>query len=98
MNHRSPNEASRAFSVSGWIVLSPAERAERANQQRQPKPERGSNKSNDYQCPELNSNPAIPDARFHAFTLPSRRGDLLHYPDGTVAPFPEPSSSPTTAR
>ena len=49
----------------------------------------------DYQGTELNTNPSIPTARLHAFTLPSRMNDWLHYPDGRVLPFPgtEPKSS-----
>lgn len=98
MNKRSPNEASRAFSVSGWVVLSPAERAERLQQQKRPKPEHGTNTSNSYQCPELRRTPGIPNSRFEAFNRPSRFEDFLHYPDGRVEPFPEPSSSQPTAR
>lgn len=90
--------ARREFNLRGHIVLTAAERAERANQQRQPKPERGSNKSLSYPCPELLRTPGIPDNRFRAFDLPSRHEDLLFYPDGRVEPFPEPSSSPPTAR
>lgn len=95
---RSPSEASREFHVRGWQVLSRAERAEREAQLSKPKPERGTNKSDSYQCPELNVTPGIPEARFAALSLPSRRGDLLHYPDGRVEPFPEPSSSQPQAR
>lgn len=98
MNKRSPNEASRAFSVGGWIVLSPAERAERLQQQKRPKPERGTNTSLSYQCPEMNRTRGIPEARFAAFNLPSRFEDFLHYPDGRVEPFPVPSSSQPQAR
>lgn len=37
-----------------------------------------------YTCPELQRNHGIPAARFAAFTLPSRVGGRLHYPDGRV--------------
>lgn len=86
---RTPSPSSREFTVSGWQVLSPAERAERLRQSKQPKPERGSNRSTDYQCPELNRTPGIPDSRFRAFDLPSRANDLLFYPDGRIEPFPD---------
>jgi hypothetical protein len=41
-----------------------------------------------YQGDELKHNPGIPASRMHAFTLPSRVGARLHYPGGTVKPFP----------
>lgn len=42
-----------------------------------------------YQGVELKRNPGIRQERMHAYTLPSRMGDWLHYP-GTnkVVPFP----------
>lgn len=90
---RTPSPSSREFTVSGWQVLSPDERAERLQKLQQPKPERGSNKSADYQCPELDRTAGIPASRFAAFDLPSRAGDLLYYPDGRVTPFPSPSTA-----
>lgn len=46
----------------------------------------------DYQGTELQQAPGVPPARFHAFSLPSRMGNHLHYPDGRVEPFPEGSA------
>ena len=92
------SQSRREFTLHGFIVLSAAERAEREAQLSRPKPERGTNHSSDYQCPELNGTPGIPESRFRAFHLPSRRGDLLHYPDGRVEPIPEQSSSQPVAR
>lgn len=40
-----------------------------------------------YQGAELKTSSAM-----RAFTLPSRMGDLLHYPDGRVLPFPSEST------
>lgn len=42
-----------------------------------------------YQGNELKPDTSIPPERMRAFTLPSRTGDWLHYPDGRVIPFPE---------
>ena len=92
------SRARRDFTLHGFIVLSAAERAEREAQLSRPKPERGTNDTDSYKCPELDCTPGIPQARFQAFQLPSRRGDLLHYPDGRVEPFPEHSSSQPPAR
>lgn len=44
--------------------------------------------SSNYQGHELHRNAGVPDARFAAFTKPSRVGDWLHYPDGTKKRFP----------
>ena len=86
---RTPSPSNREFTVSGWQVLSPAERAERETQLSRPKPERGTNNTGSYLCPELERTAGIPEDRFAAFQLPSRRGDLLHYPDGRIEPFPD---------
>ena len=86
---RTPSPSSREFTVSGWQVLSPAERAEREARLARPRPERGTNESDGYKCPELDHTSGIPEVRFAAFQLPSRRGDLLHYPDGRIEPFPD---------
>lgn len=45
--------------------------------------------SEPYKCPELKDTPGIPASRMRAFTLPSRVGDRLHYPDGTVKDLPK---------
>ena len=41
-----------------------------------------------YQGIELRPVEGIPAERMHAFTLPSRMNNWLHYPDGRVLPFP----------
>lgn len=41
-----------------------------------------------YQGTELKTDPSIPQERMHAFALPSRMGDWLHYPDGRIEAFP----------
>ena len=41
-----------------------------------------------YQGNELKPDPSIATERMHAFTLPSRAGDWLYYPDGRIDPFP----------
>ncbi|MDR0212532.1 MAG: hypothetical protein LBJ15_00835 [Comamonas sp.] len=49
-----------------------------------------------YQSDELKDNPGIPASRMHAFTLPSRVGQRLHYPGGTVKPFPATGKKAST--
>ena len=39
-----------------------------------------------YEGVELQRNIGLTDDRFTAFTLPSRRGNTLYYPDGRVTP------------
>ena len=48
-----------------------------------------------YQGDELKPDTSIPPERMRAFTLPSREGNWLNYPDGRREPFPgtEPKSS-----
>ena len=43
-----------------------------------------------YQGAELKPHPGLPASRMHAYTLPSRMGNRLHYPapTRTVEPFP----------
>lgn len=45
-----------------------------------------------YQGIELQLNPGIDPERLRAFSLPSRVGDQLHYPDGRVEAFPYPTA------
>ena len=47
----------------------------------------------EYQGAELRQNPGIVPGRMHAYSLPSRIGDRLHYPDGRVEPFPGTEST-----
>lgn len=49
----------------------------------------------DYQGTELKPDPSIRPERMHAFTLPSRVGDWLYFPDGHREAFPgnEPKTS-----
>lgn len=93
---RSPSESSREFTVRGWQVLSPAERAERESLQRQPDSDRYTPPSDCYDGKELKRTPGIPDSRFRAFELPSRAHGQLNYPGGTRVPFPAPTND--TAR
>lgn len=44
--------------------------------------------ANCYQGDELKPNPGMPPERLYAFTLPSRNGKWLHYPDGRRVLFP----------
>ena len=88
---RSPSESSREFTVRGWQVLSPAERAERESQQRQPDREHYTPPAGTYDGKELQRTPGIPDSRFRAFELPSRAHGQLNYPNGTRVPFPDPA-------
>lgn len=46
-----------------------------------------------YQGNELKTSPSIPAERLLAFTLPSRVGDWLYYPDGRREAFPYPAST-----
>lgn len=48
--------------------------------------------SHQYQGTELQLNPGMDPERLRAFTLPSRVGDQLHFPDGRIETFPYPSS------
>lgn len=41
-----------------------------------------------YQGTELRQNPGMLPGRMHAYSLPSRVGGRLHYPDGRVERFP----------
>jgi hypothetical protein len=43
----------------------------------------------DYQGTERQRNPGIPEERFTAYTLPSRVGKTLRYPDGRVEAMPD---------
>lgn len=53
-----------------------------------PDPEHGSLswKVGQYTCPELKTNPGLPEGRMAAYKLPSRVGNKLYYPDGRVEP------------
>ena len=68
-------------------VLTNSERAARA-QARQRNNRWWPKYAEPYTCPELQQNPGIPATRFAAYSLPSRSGDWLYYPDGRVLPFP----------
>lgn len=47
-----------------------------------------SSRPNGYPCPELARVPGVTADRFVAFSLPSRVGNWLHYPDGRRVRFP----------
>ena len=94
MNRRSPNEASRDFTVGGCRVLKLSERLERESQMGQPSTEQYIPEWGCYDGKELQRDPGIPASRFRAFELPSYAHGLLHYPDGRKLPFPAPSFSP----
>jgi len=42
----------------------------------------------EYQGAELRQNPGMLPGRMHAYSLPSRVGGRLYYPDGRVERFP----------
>ena len=44
----------------------------------------GSRTSNTYSAAGISGGTYVPEARLQAFKLPSRMGNNLHYPDGTV--------------
>ena len=85
-NHKPPSRDSAISVKATPVVLRASELAKRQNA-------RASNATVSsrwapnrapYTCPELAPNPAIPEARTRAFKLPSRVGNRLHYPDGTI--------------
>lgn len=57
-----------------YMLVSDRETVAARNTQKQP--------SNLYDGKELQRNPGITDDRMEAFSLPSRYGNWLHYPDG----------------
>jgi hypothetical protein len=58
-----------------------------ANQRARTRGIHNASASGDYLGEQLQRNPGIRPERFVAFTLPSRVGNRLHWPDGRVTPF-----------
>lgn len=87
-----PSEDSAVSITHATPVLRSSElkkrRAIRSTAPLQTYPWQGRN-SESYKCPELKDTPGIPASRMRAFALPSRVGNRLHYPDGTVKELPQ---------
>ena len=87
-----PSEDSAVSITHATPVLRSSElkkrRASRSTAQQQTSSWLGRN-SDPYKCPELKDTPGIPASRMRAFALPSRVGNRLHYPDGTVKELPQ---------
>lgn len=86
-----PSEDSAVSITHSTPVLRSSElkkrRTSRSTAPLQTYPWQGRN-SEPYKCPELAHTPGIPDSRMRAFSLPSRVGNRLLYPDGTVKELP----------